>query len=116
MNRLHRTDWLPIGRGDSDEESERGTASTASSLDIHDGWGPDGYESDCSTLRSDGHLQPSSDEDGEFDDDGNFRTIEDDPSMVVQCDFSFTGEPEPQDAYMDLVAFKRRRLEGGAVG
>ena len=101
---LRRTDWLPIGGCDSDEESERGTASAASSLDIYDGWEPDESDSNCSTLRPDGHLQPSSDEDAEFDEDGNFRTIEDDPSMVVQYDFSFTGEPEPQDAYMNLVS------------
>ena len=29
---------------------------------------------------------------------------------------ALAGEPEPQDAYMDLVTFKRRHLEGGTVG
>ena len=53
------------------------------SQDPYDGWEPDGYDSDCSTLQSDGHLQPSSDEDMEFDEDGNFRFIKDVLSMVV---------------------------------
>jgi len=115
FKRLRRTDWLPIRKeGDPDEDSERGSASDAGSVDPYDGWCGDG-ESDCSTLRSDGHLQPSSDGDDEFDSDGDFRTIEDDYSKVVQGDFSSTGDTEPLDAYADLVGAKRRRLEGGGV-
>ena len=105
-------------------------------MDPDDGWCDDD-ESDCNTLRSDGpqpssdedaefdengnyrnigdDLQPSSDEDAEFDEYGNYRTIEEDYSAVGQGDFSLSGDPEPQDAYMDLVALKRRRLEGGGV-
>ena len=115
FKRLRRTDRLPIGGGDSDEESDRGDASDAESLDPYDGWqhGDDG--SDCNTLRSDGHVEVSSDEDIEPDEDGNFRSIEEDYSKVGQGDLSCTGDAEPQDAYMDLVAFERRRSEGGGV-
>ena len=95
VGRLRRTDWLPIGGGDSDEESERGSASDAESVDPYDGWCGDGTESDCSTLRSDGHLQLSSDEDLEFDEDGNYCEVDEDYSAVGQ------GE--------------RRRLERGGV-
>ena len=64
----------------------------------------------------------SSDEDVEFDEDGNFRTHEDDdhlsdsetdldedgfpivedPAIVGDGDFTLEGEPEPLDAYADL--------------
>ena len=53
FKRLRRTDWLPIGGGESDEESERGDVSDADSFDPYDGWCDDGSESDCNTLRSD---------------------------------------------------------------
>ena len=110
FKRLRRTDWLPIGGGDADEESERGFASDADSVDPHDGWCGDGSEPDCSTLRSDGHLQPSSDEEAEFDEYGNFRSIEDDPSIMGQGDFTCTGEDhEPPDAYFNFVDAKRRK-------
>ena len=114
FKRLRRTAWLPVGGGDSDEDSERGSASDAESLDPYEGWCGNG-ESDCSTLRSDGHLSAPSDEDSEFDEDGNFRLIEDDYSKVGQSDLAWTGDPKSQDAYVDLVDLKRRRLEGGGV-
>ena len=115
FKRLRRTDWLPIGGGDSDGESDRGDASDAESIDPYDGWCGDGSDSDCSTLRSDGHLQPSDDEDVEVDEDGNYREIDEDYSSVGQGDFSFIGDPEPEDAYADLFGAKRRRLERGGV-
>ena len=66
-------------------------------------------------MRSDGHLQPSSDEDLEFDEDGNYCEVDEDYSAVGQGDFSFTGDTEPQDAYADIFGAKRRRLERGGV-
>ena len=66
-------------------------------------------------MRSDGHLQPSDDEDFEVDEDGNDREIDEDYSAVGQAGFSFTGDPEPEDAYADLFGAKRRRLERGGV-
>ena len=80
------------------------------SVDPYEGWCGDGSESDCSTLLSDGHLQPSSDEEAGFDEDGNFRSIEDDLSIMGQVDCSCTGEDvEPPEAYFDFVAAKRRK-------
>ena len=83
FKKLRRTDWLPIRTtADSDEESERGDFSEAESADPYDGWcGDGGDDESCnSDLRSDGYLSdPESD--GEFDKDGDFREIEDDPSM-----------------------------------
>ena len=108
FKRLRRSDWLPIGGGDSDEESERGYASNAESVDAYDGWCGDCTESDCSTLRSDGHLQPS-DADSELDEDGNYRTHIDDPTTIDQTDFTPIGEPEPTDAYYNFADAKRRK-------
>ena len=68
----------------------------------YDGWAPDDDDddaSDCSTLRSDGHLQPS---ESDFDEDG-LPIIEDDPTMDGQGDFTFDGEPESSDAYGDFA-------------
>ena len=59
FKRLRRTDWLPIGGGDSDEESERGSASDAESVDPYDGWCGD--QSDCSSLRSESEGYVTSD-------------------------------------------------------
>ena len=42
---LRRTDWLPVGGGDSDEENSRGSASDAESMDAYDGWCP-GHDDD----------------------------------------------------------------------
>ena len=74
---------------------------TPKALTPYDGWCGDGSESDCSTLRSDGHHQPSDDEDAEFDENGNYRIIEDDYSAVGQGDFSFSGVPEPH--YVSII-------------
>ena len=109
FQRLRRTDWLPIGGKDSDEESDRADASDAESLDPYDGWCGDGSDSDCSTLRSDGHLQPSDDEDFEVDEDGNYREIDEDYSAVGQGFVSFLADQEPEDACADLFGAKRRR-------
>ena len=108
FSRIRRTDWLPVGGGDSDEESDRGYASNAESVDPYDGWCGDGTESDCSTLRSDGHLQPSEAE-SEFDEDGDYRTHTDDPTTMGQADFTPIGEPEPTDAYHNFADAKRRK-------
>ena len=63
FKRLRHTDWLPIGGGGSDEESFRGFASDVESMDSHDGWVPsDATDADCSSLRSDGHVDVSLDE------------------------------------------------------
>ena len=134
FGRLRRTDWLPIGGGDPDEESQRGSASEAETVDPYDGRCGDGTESDCNTLRSYGHLQPSSDEDdefdedgnyreidedyspssdedSEFDEDGNYREIDEDSSAIGQGDVSFTCGTEPQDAYGELFAKRRKTAE-----
>ena len=102
FKRIRRTDWLPIGEGDSDEESERGAVSDAS--DPYDDWDSSESNSDCSTLRSDGHL---SDSDTDLDEDG-FPIVED-PAIVGDGDFTCDGEPEPLTDYADLFDAKRRK-------
>ena len=109
LKKLRRSDWLPIGGGDSDEEPYRGDASDAESLDPNGGWQPGDGESDCSALRSDGHLSASSDEDSDFNEHGTFCFIGDDYSAFGQGVFSFTGDPEPQDAYILPDGAKRRK-------
>ena len=59
FKKLRRTDWLHIGGGDSDGESERGSASDAESVDPYDGWCGD--QSDCSSLRSESEGYVTSD-------------------------------------------------------
>ena len=91
------------------QESDRGYASNAESVDPNDGWCGDGTESDCSTLRSDSHLQPS-EADSELDEDGDYRTHDDDPTTIGQADFTSTGETEPlDDAYFYSADAKRRK-------
>ena len=109
FKRIRRTDWLPIGGGDSDEESDRGAVSDASSYD-----GGFDDESDCSSLRSrsdgyvssDGHL---SEPDTEIDEDG-FPIIEDGPDLGDDGGHVPTyGLTEPLDAYADLCGDAKRR-------
>ena len=110
FKRLRRTDWLPIRKFvDSDEESERGPASDASSYD-----GGSDDESDCSTLRSrsdgyvlsDGHLS----EPGTEFDEGGFPIIEDGPDLGDEGGYVPTDDhPEPLDAYADIVSLAKRR-------
>ena len=102
FKRIRRTDWLPIGGGDSDEEADRGELSDAS--DHYDDCESSDCDSDCSNLRSDGHL---SDSDTELDEDG-FPIVEDLP-IDGDGDFTFEGEPEPLTAYADLREAKRRK-------
>ena len=135
FKRLRRTDWLPIGDGDSDEQEERGSASDADSVDPYDGWCGD--QSDCSSLRSrsEGYLSsdgyvvsehtecdsngdplPPSDgyvsEHTEYDEDGD--PIIEDPPIVGDGDFTIEGPHESFDAYEELFegehALKRRRM------
>ena len=77
FKRLRRTDWLPIGGGDSEEEKRRSDVSDAESVDSDDGWAPSASNSDCNTLRSDGHL---SDSETDHDEDG--CPIIEDPAIV----------------------------------
>ena len=101
---LRRTDWLPIGGGDSDEESERGSASDAESVDPYDGWCGD--HSDCSSLQS--HSEGYLTSDGQVSDielDELGEPIEKDPpgtldECVVGCADLFEGRH----------AAKRRRV------
>ena len=118
FKRLRRTDWLPIRKVvDPDEEEDRGAVSNASSGDDcdYDDWEARDSDSDCSTLRSDGHL---SDPETEFDEDG-FPIIEDEPDLGDEGGYVPTdGLTEPLDAYADLLGgstAKRRRLVGGGV-
>jgi hypothetical protein len=102
FKRIRRTDWLPIGGGDSDEESERGSVSNASNH--YDDSEPSDCDSDRSRLRSDGEL---SDSDTDLDEDG-FPIVED-PAIVGDGDFTCEGEPEPLTDYADLFLAKRRK-------
>ena len=99
LKKLRRTDWLPIRKVvDPDEEEDRGAVSDASSGDYYDGSCSDG-ESDCSTLRSDGHL---SDSETDLDEDG-FPIIEDEPDLGDEGGYvPIDGLTEPLDAYADL--------------
>ena len=99
---------------DSDEESERGSASDAESVDPYDGWCGD--QSDCSSLRSrsEGHLESDSQiSDPETDlDEDDFPLVED-PPILGDGDFTLEGPPEPYDDYEDLFEGqfpKRRRV------
>ena len=114
FKKLRRTDWLPIGGGDSDEESERGSVSDAESVDPYDGWCGD--QSDCSSLRSrsDGYISSDgqlSDPETDLDEE-NFPIVED-PPIVGEGDFTLDGQLEPLDDYEDLFegqATKRRKV------
>ena len=114
VKKLRRTDWLPIGGGDSDEESERGSASDAESVDPYEGSCSEA--SDCSSLRSDGHLSQQSDgelsaSETDLDEDG-FPIVED-PPILGEGDFTLDGQLEPLDDYEDLFegqATKRRKV------
>ena len=106
FKRLRRTDWLPIRKFvDPDEDSERGEVSDAESGESYDGTCSD-VASDCSSLRSDGHL---SDSDTDLDEDG-FPTIEDVPDLGDEGGYVPTyDQTEPLDAYADLLEAKRRK-------
>ena len=106
FKKLRRTDWLPIGGGDSDEESDRGDASDAESADPYDGWASSESNSDGSTLRSDGHV---SDPDmTDIDEDGN-PIVEDGPGLGDEGGYVSVGGVEPDCAYsFDFPAAKRR--------
>ena len=99
FKKLRRTDWLPIGGGDSDEESERGSASDAESVDAYGDVCSEA--SDCSTLRSEGYMSSDgSVSEHEFDDEGN----------PIGKNTPIVGEPEPQEAYADIFrALKRQK-------
>ena len=64
-----------VGGGASDTEKFRGSGSDADSEDYDDSEDYNGSE--CSPLRSDGHLQPDSDEDIGLDEDGSYRVDDD---------------------------------------
>ena len=99
FNRIRRTDWLPVGGGHSDEESDRGELSDASE-DYDDREASD-CDSDCSRLRSDGELSESG---TDYDEDG-FPIIEETPDLGDEGGFVATdGQSEPLDAYADLSA------------
>ena len=106
FKRLRRNDWLPIRKVvDPDEESDRGEVSNADSGESYDGTCSDGA-SDCSSLRSDGHL---SDPETEHDED-DFPIIEDGPDLGDEGGYvPIDGLTEPLDAYADLVEAKRRK-------
>ena len=109
--RIRRTDWLPHGEGDDDEQVWHEDSDDLESYD-----GSNSSNSEWSHLLSE-CTQPSSDEDLEFDEHGNFRTIEDDPPKE---DDSFqiareNSEVEGDALYFDFGAFKRRRLNDGGV-
>ena len=106
--RIRRTDWLPHGEGDDDEQVWHEDSDDLESYD-----GSNSSNSEWSHLLSE-CTQPSSDEDLEFDRDGNWRTIEDDPSKEDHdVEFSKTSEVDGDEAYFDFGAFKRRRLNDG---
>ena len=106
FKRLRRTDWLPIRKFvDPDEDSERGEVSDADSGESDDGTCSDGA-SDCSSLRSDGHLSES---EMDIDEDG-FPIIEDEQDLGDEGGYVPTdGLIEPMDAYADLCGDAKRR-------
>ena len=110
FKRLRRTDWLPIGGGDSDEESERGSVSDAESVDPYDGWCGD--QSDCSSLqsRSDGYLSSDgqlSDHETDLDEDG-FPIVEEGPRLGDEGGSVSVGPDEPDWAYGDIFPAAKR--------
>ena len=101
--------------GDADEESERGDASDAESVDPYDGWAPSECNSDGNTLRSDGHV---SDPDmTDIDEDGNpivdecgDPIVEEEPFLGDEGGYVSVGGVEPDWAYgADLPAAKRHK-------
>ena len=103
--RIRRTDWLPHGEGD---EGECVWHEDSDELESYEE--SDSNNSEWSHLLSD-CPQPSSDEDLEFDENGNLRTIEGDPSKGDH-EFEIVAGAEVEDnaSYLDFGAFKRRRL------
>ena len=107
FKRLRRTDWLPIRKFvDPDEDSDRGDISNAESGESYGGSCSEGGASDCSSLRSDGHL---SDSETGLDEDG-FPIIEEEQDLGDEGGFVPTdGLIEPLDAYADLFGDVKRR-------